>query len=105
MVLSFKRGEEESLGMAWNHFASLVETCPVVGLPDPVLLQHFWVGLLEGSAMNMMPSREAPLCSLIQNKEKEILEEIQDFSSPPVLGTKAAKRDDVELSRSIFEKA
>jgi hypothetical protein len=53
MVLSFKWGKVESLGMAWNHFASLVETCPVVSLPNLVLLQHFWVGLLEGSAMNM----------------------------------------------------
>jgi hypothetical protein len=36
---------------------------------------------------------------------KEILGDIQDFSSPPVSGSKAAKRDDVELPRSIFERA
>jgi hypothetical protein len=36
---------------------------------------------------------------------KEILGEIRDFSSPPVSGSEVAKRDDVELSRSIFERA
>jgi hypothetical protein len=34
---------------------------------------------------------------------KEILGEIRDFNSPPILGSKAAKRDDVELPRSIFK--
>jgi hypothetical protein len=36
---------------------------------------------------------------------KEILEEIWDFSSPPVLSSKVAKMDYVELPRSIFERA
>jgi hypothetical protein len=38
VILSFKQGDEESLGMTWHRFASLVETCPALGLPDPVLL-------------------------------------------------------------------
>jgi hypothetical protein len=37
VILNFKQGEEESLGMAWHRFPSLVETCPVLGLPDSVL--------------------------------------------------------------------
>jgi hypothetical protein len=53
VLLSFKQGEEESLGITWHRFASLVETCPALGLPDPVLLQYFWVGLLEDSAMRL----------------------------------------------------
>jgi hypothetical protein len=31
LILSFKQEEEESLGMAWHHFASLVETFPIHG--------------------------------------------------------------------------
>jgi hypothetical protein len=38
VLLSFKQEEEESLGMAWNRFSSLVETCLVLGLPALVLL-------------------------------------------------------------------
>jgi hypothetical protein len=27
--------------------------CPILGLPNLVLLQHFWVGLLKDSAMRL----------------------------------------------------
>ena len=40
-ILCFKQCEEESLGMAWNRFASAVEDCPVLRIPDWMLLQHF----------------------------------------------------------------
>jgi hypothetical protein len=36
---------------------------------------------------------------------KVILGEIWDFSSPPISGSEVAKRDDVELPRSIFKRA
>jgi hypothetical protein len=36
---------------------------------------------------------------------KKILGEIRDFSSPPVSSNEVAKRNDVELPRSIFEGA
>ena len=37
-ILNFKQREKETLGMAWHRFASLIETCPILGLPDHVLL-------------------------------------------------------------------
>jgi hypothetical protein len=36
---------------------------------------------------------------------KEIMGEIRDFNSLPVSGSEVAERDDVELPRSIFERA
>jgi hypothetical protein len=36
---------------------------------------------------------------------KEILGELRDFSSPPVLSDEVANHDNVELPRSIFERA
>jgi hypothetical protein len=36
---------------------------------------------------------------------KEILGETQDFSSPPATSSKVARRDNVELPRSIIERA
>jgi hypothetical protein len=38
-------------------------------------------------------------------RRKEILGEIRDFSSLPISGSEVAKRDYVELPRSIFERA
>jgi hypothetical protein len=37
--------------MAWHFFASITESCPVLDLPDLVLLQHFWLSLLKDSDM------------------------------------------------------
>ena len=52
-ILSLKQREKETLGMAWHHFASVVEACPVLGLPDLVLLQHFWFGLRRDCGMRL----------------------------------------------------
>ena len=52
-ILCFKQCEEESLGMAWNRFASAVEDCPVLYIPDWMLLQHFWFGLRKDDAMRL----------------------------------------------------
>jgi hypothetical protein len=88
--------------MEWHRFAYLVETCPVLGLPDPVLLQHFWVGLLKDSAMRLDALSGGAFVFLEPKSGKEILGEIQDFSSLPVSGSDVAKRDDVKLPISIF---
>ena len=44
-VLSFKQKEKESLGMAWEHFSVLINTGPNLAIQDPILLQHFYMGL------------------------------------------------------------
>ena len=44
-VLSFKQEEKESLDMAWDHFNALINTGPNLAIQDPILLQHFYMGL------------------------------------------------------------
>jgi hypothetical protein len=44
-VLSFKQKEKESLGAAWAHFNDLVSFGPDHAIQDPILLQHFYMGL------------------------------------------------------------
>ena len=44
-VLSFKQKKKESLGMAWEHFNILIKTSPNLAIQDPILLQHFYMGL------------------------------------------------------------
>jgi hypothetical protein len=44
-VLSFKQEEQESLDMAWEYFNALINTGPDLAIQDPILLQHFYMGL------------------------------------------------------------
>jgi hypothetical protein len=44
-VLSFKQKEKESLGMAWERFNALINTGLDLAIQDPILLQHFYMGL------------------------------------------------------------
>ena len=43
-VLSFRQKKKESLGMAWEHFNTLIKTSPNLAIQDPILLQHFYMG-------------------------------------------------------------
>ena len=44
-VLSFTQKEKESLGMAWGRFNALINTSPDLAIQDPILLQHFYMGV------------------------------------------------------------
>jgi hypothetical protein len=98
-----KREGSPRHGMAWHRFASMAEPCPVLDLPNPVLLQHFRLGLLEDSGMILDAISGGALVLLEPERGKEILGELQDFSSPPVLSDVVAKRGNEELPRSICE--
>jgi len=44
-VLSFRQKKKESLCMAWEHFNTLIKTGPNLVIQEPILFQHFYVGL------------------------------------------------------------
>ena len=44
-VLNFRQLEEESLGTSWNYFNDLIITGLDLAIQDPILLQHFYMGL------------------------------------------------------------
>jgi hypothetical protein len=48
-VLNFRQLEEESLATSWDHFNELVITSPNLAISDPMLLQHFYMGLSKDS--------------------------------------------------------
>ena len=49
--------------MAWAHFNDLITTGPDLAIQDPVLLQHFYMGLSKDSAQTLdAASRGAFLC-------------------------------------------
>ena len=44
-VLAFRQKKKESLGMAWECFNALINIGPDLAMQDPILLQHFYMGL------------------------------------------------------------
>jgi len=44
-VLGFKQNKKETLGAAWERFLRLVNSGPMLSIPEHVLLQHFYAGL------------------------------------------------------------
>ena len=62
--------------MAWHRFASLVEACLVIGLPDPVLLQHFRFGLRRDCGMMLDAISGGAFVFLEPEQGLEILGEI-----------------------------
>ena len=43
--MSFTQEDDESLIAAWERFDNFVHSGPSLSIPDPVLLQHFYMGL------------------------------------------------------------
>jgi len=44
-IIGFKQLDNESLGKAWDRFDGFVNSGPNLTLPEPILLQHFFLGL------------------------------------------------------------
>jgi len=44
-IIGFKQLDNESLGKAWDHFDGFVNSGPNLALSEPMLLQHFFLGL------------------------------------------------------------
>jgi hypothetical protein len=75
-VPTFKQKEKESLGASWDHFNSLITTSLDLGISDPMLLPHFYMGLSKDSAQSLdIASRGAFLC-LSVSEARTILDKI-----------------------------
>ena len=48
-VLNFRQLEEKSLGTSWDCFNELIITSLDLAIQDPVILQHFYMGLSKDS--------------------------------------------------------
>jgi hypothetical protein len=76
-VLSFRQLEEESLGTSWDRFNELIIGADLAIL-DPILLQHFYMGLNKDSRKSLdLASREAFL-HLSTSKARSMLNKISE---------------------------
>jgi hypothetical protein len=54
-ILSFTQKDNETLVAAWEHFDNLVRSSPSLSIPNPVLHQHFYIGL-DGKTFSFLNS-------------------------------------------------
>jgi hypothetical protein len=54
-IISFTQKDNESLVATWERFDNLVHSGPSLSIPDPVLLQHFYIGL-DGKTSSFLNS-------------------------------------------------
>jgi len=89
-IIGSRQLDKESLGKAWDHFDSFVNSGPNLALPEPMLLQHFFLGLndinqqylnlvLGGAFMHITVDHAKTILTNILNdlpeEKEELLEE------------------------------
>jgi hypothetical protein len=72
-ILSLKEKKKESLGMASKHFNALVNTSLDLVIQDPILLQHFYMGLDRKNLMLLNMALEGSFLHVSTNSERNIL--------------------------------
>jgi hypothetical protein len=75
-ILSFKQLDKESLETAWARFTNSLASRPNIGIPEPILLQHFRMGLDNESAKFLDTSSGGSFSHLTLSEGKEILGKI-----------------------------
>ena len=75
-ILNFRQPEEESLGTSWDHFNELIITGPDLVIQDPVLLQHFYMGLSKDSRKFLDAASRGAFLHLSTSEARAILDRI-----------------------------
>ena len=75
-IVSFKQKEKESLGASWAYFLDLSTSSPNLALPDPMILQHFYVALSKDSTQFLDITSGGAFLHLSTSKGRTILNKI-----------------------------
>ena len=90
-VLSFKQKEKESLGTAWACFNDLVNFGPNLAIQDPMLLQHFYMGLSGKTARFLDTASRGAFLHCSTSEGRKFLRKILDNTPIPACVTMAQK--------------
>jgi hypothetical protein len=75
-VLSFKQKEQETLGTSWARFNDLITSGPNLAIQDPILLQHFCMGLSKNSVQFLDLASRGAFLHFSASKAGTILDKI-----------------------------
>ena len=68
--------EEESLSTSWDRFNELIITGPDLAIQDPVLLQHFYMGLSKDSMESLDATSRGAFLHLSTSEARAMLDRI-----------------------------
>ena len=77
-VLNFRQLEEESLGISWDHFNDLIITSLDLAIPDPMLLQHFYMGLSNDSMESLDVASKGAFLHLYASEARSMLDKVSE---------------------------
>jgi hypothetical protein len=77
-LLTFKQQKNEPLGKAWERFNTLVDSGPNLALPEPILLQHFFVALNKKTIKHLNSYAGGSFMHITTDQAKDILIKIVD---------------------------
>jgi hypothetical protein len=75
-VLSFRQKNKESLGMAWERFNTLLKIGPDLAILNPILLQHFYMGLNRKTLKLLSTTLGGSFLHVSTNKGRSIFTKI-----------------------------
>jgi hypothetical protein len=79
-VLTFKQHEEEPLGTSWDRFNDLIITGPDLAIPDPILHQHFYLGLSKDSRESLSAAFGGSFLSLSISEARSMLKKVSEMT-------------------------
>jgi hypothetical protein len=77
-VLNFRQLEEESLGTSWDHFNELIITGPDLAIPNPILLQDFYMGLSKDSRESLDLASRGAFLHFSASEARSMLNKISE---------------------------
>ena len=75
-VLNFRQQEEESLRTSCERFNDLIITGPDLAILDPMLLQHFYMGLSKDSMESLDAASRGAFLHLSTSEARSMLDKI-----------------------------
>ena len=77
-VLTFRQLEEESIGTSWECINSLITTFPDLAILDPMLIQHFYMGLSKDSMQSLDQASRGAFLHLSTSEARSMLDKISE---------------------------
>jgi hypothetical protein len=72
-IICFEQQKNESLGEAWERFDDVVNSGPSLTFPEPMLLQHFFIGLNRKTRKYLNLASRGAFMHIIAERAKTIL--------------------------------
>ena len=101
-VISFKQKEKESLGTSWERFKNLINTGPDFAIQDPILIQHFYMGLNKETLKFLDIASGGLFLHVNANLGRSILDKILENTPFPEEVEKELPKEESQIAEPKF---